>query len=56
MEVERVHRAVGPGFFQYVQETKKKSKSTEKVPLYAHPAEAVCMLPDGVGEHINYLV
>ena len=51
--VERIHRAVGYGFFQYVQEVQKKFVSTERVPVYIH--EPVVM-PDGRGQKLNYLV
>ena len=53
MEIERINRAVGFGFFQYVQEAQRKTKSTEKVKVYVH--EAVVM-PDNRGQRINYLV
>jgi len=53
LEIERINRAIGYGFFQYVQEVRKKPKSTEKVTVYTHPA---VYMPDEAGQQINYLV
>lgn len=55
MDTERINRAVGFGYFQYVQEVLKPHKTTEKAKV-VYIRNAIEMKDDALGQKINYLV